>query len=120
MNSKDISAENTIKYFKACCDIYEYGGKVFLELEMPGVSQENLDIKVADDMLIIHGRKHIAQEKGSFLVKEIREGDYHHEYSIDDTIDRNKIEASLKNGIATISMGIKESEKPRKISISVK
>ncbi|HAX17662.1 MAG TPA: heat-shock protein Hsp20 [Actinobacteria bacterium] len=106
------------KYYKACCDIYEKEGRVFIELEMPGVSKDNLEVKIDNDLLIINGTKKINSPEGYYLLREIRQADYHHEYTIDYTIDRNRIEASLNNGIAAVSMGIKESEKPRKITIT--
>ena len=105
------------KHFKACCNIFEKNGQVFLELEMPGVSKENLEMKIENDILYIHGKKTANIEKGRFLLKEVRDGDFYHEFTLDNTIDRNKIEATLSKGVATIVMGIKESEKPRKIEI---
>jgi HSP20 family molecular chaperone IbpA len=41
-------------------------------------------------------------------------------YVIDDTIDCSKINASLEKGILTLTLGIKESEKPRKINVVAK
>lgn len=106
--------------FPACCDIYHENDKVILRMEMPGVSKEKLNIQVNNDKLIIDGERTFPEAKGDYLMREIRHGDYHHEFSIDDTIDRNKIEAAIKNGLVTISLGIKESEKPRKIKVEVK
>ena len=122
MSDKDVRETGAVKKFiRACCDVFDDSGKVYINLEMPGVSKENLSVKVEGDRLIIHGaRKSSEGNDGKYIVREIREGDYHHEFTLDDTIDRNKIEASLKNGIALITLGVKESEKPRKISIDVK
>jgi HSP20 family protein len=93
---------------------------VVLNMEMPGVAKENLNIRVDNDRLIIDGLKSQPLTKGNFRLKEIFDGDFHMEYTIDDTVDRNKIEAMTKNGIVTLKLGIKESEKPRKISVNVK
>jgi HSP20 family protein len=109
--------EKKRKTYPAVCDIYENDGKVICKLEMPGVGRENLDIKVDGDKLIINGRKTTAPLKGEYRVHEIREGDYYHEFAIDDTIDRNKIDAAIKNGVVTLTLGIKEAEKPRKINV---
>jgi HSP20 family protein len=107
-------------YLPALCDIYREEDTVTLIMEMPGVSKDNLDVKVDGDKLMIHGKKDFDDSKGKYILREIKVCDYHHEFSIDDTIDRNKIEASIKNGIVEISLGIKESEKPRKIKVNVK
>ncbi len=101
----------------ACCDIYEQEGKVYLTMEMPGVSKEDLEIKVDDNKLFISGRKELRHPDGEFRIREIREGDYHHVFTIDNTIDRDKIDAEIKNGILNVVLSIKESEKPRRIEI---
>lgn len=108
------------KTFPACCDIYSEGDNVVLQLEMPGVSRENLQVHVDGDLLIVHGNKRIPAVGGEFHIREIPDGDYHQEYTLDDTIDRDKISASINNGIVTITMQLKETVKPRKIKINAK
>lgn len=112
--------EGKRKTYQAACDIYEDNGKVICKMEMPGVSKEALDIKVDGDRLIVDGRKTTRQPEGNYRIHEIRDGDYHHEFTIDDTIDRNKIDAVIKNGVVTLALSIKEAEKPRKINIVAK
>ncbi|MBN2510738.1 MAG: Hsp20/alpha crystallin family protein [Spirochaetales bacterium] len=106
------------KTCQAPCDIFHESDKVICKLEMPGVSKDSLEVKVDGDRLIIDGRKPAHDTKGEYRIREIRTGDYHQEFTIDDTVDRNKIDASIKNGVVTISLGLRESEKPRKIQIS--
>jgi len=117
MSTKEIETKNRRQY-PACCDIYEDKGNVILKMEMPGVSKENLEIKIDGDILVIHGKKEIpSNEKATYHIREIRNGDYHHEYTIDDTIDREKINASLEKGVLTLTLSVKESQKPRKINV---
>jgi len=111
---------DTVKHrmYQACCDIYEDKGNVILKMEMPGVTKENLDIKIDNNILMIHGRKERTDaDKTHYLLREIKDGDYYHEYSVDDTIDKNKIDATLDKGVVTLTLSIKESEKPRKITV---
>lgn len=112
--------EGKRRIYPAACDIYEENGKVFCKLEMPGVNKETLDIKVDGDRLIIDGRKPTGQPKGDYRIHEIRDGDFHHEFTIDDTIDRNRIDAAIKNGVVTLTLSIREAEKPRKINVVTK
>jgi len=112
--------EGKRRIYPAACDIYEENGKVICKLEMPGVSKEALDIKVDGGRLIIDGRKTTEQPKGEYRLHEIRDGDFHHEFTIDDTIDRNKIDAVIRNGVVTLTLYIKEAEKPRKINVVTK
>ena len=106
-----------MKRFPAPCDIIHDSDSVTLYLEMPGVTKETLDIRVDKDLLIIDGHKENIEMEGKYLIHEIKSSDFHQEYTIDDTIDRNNINAAIKNGIVTLSLGVKESEKPKKIKV---
>ncbi|MBN2532698.1 MAG: Hsp20/alpha crystallin family protein [Spirochaetales bacterium] len=120
METKQITGQDR-RVCPSCCDIYEDDGKIILKMEMPGVEKENLDIQIDDSLLKIHAGKNTLEYKDAkYLVREIRDADYHHEFTIDDTIDRNKIDAKLNQGILTLTLHIKESEKPRKINVVAK
>jgi HSP20 family protein len=112
---KELQKERT---YPAACNIYQNPDSVTLYLEMPGVTKENLDIRIDKDLLIIDGKKEREVPDGKYMVHEIKSGNYHQEYTIDDTIDRNNVNASIKNGIVTLTLGVKESEKPRKIKVT--
>ncbi|MBN2737185.1 MAG: Hsp20/alpha crystallin family protein [Spirochaetales bacterium] len=103
--------------YRAACDIYHEEDKVVLTMEMPGVTKEDLNIRIDGNVLYIHGQKKLHHENGEYRMREIPEGDFYHEFTLDDTIDRNKVDAQLKNGVVTLVLRIKESEKPRKINV---
>ncbi|MBN2351043.1 MAG: Hsp20/alpha crystallin family protein [Spirochaetales bacterium] len=102
----------------APCDIFEEGGKIMLRLDMPGVTKESLSIHVENDELQISGKRDaVAAGAGRYLVREIPDRDFYQAYTLDATIDRDKIEAELVNGQLIIALSLKESEKPRKIEV---
>ena len=115
MNRNEIEARRMVR--SACCDIFNGEDQVILRLEMPGVTKKDLDVKVDNDLLIISGKKELANVDGKYLIREIKSGDYHQEFTLDDTIDRQNIDASIKNGVVTIVLSLKESEKPKKIQV---
>ena len=97
-NKKELHSKKTVP---AVCDIYHDKESVVMTLEMPGVSKESLEIKVDKDLLIINGKRTIFPADGEYLIKEIEDCDYHQEYTIDDTIDRENIDAKIQNGVVT-------------------
>jgi HSP20 family protein len=106
---------------RACCDVLEKDGEITLKLEMPGVTKEGLKVNIDGDQLEIRGMRDVRiPEGGEYLIHEIRDADFYQLYTIDETIDRNKIDASLKNGVLTLKLGVKESQKPRRIEIAAK
>ncbi len=114
MSEKEINEQ---RYFAARYNIYKTGYKMFLDLEMPGVSKEDLNIQVEGNHLMVEGVKSTGQLAGKYRIHEMKEGVYRNIFTLDDTIDKDKIEGAVKNGIVNISLDIRESEKPRKIEI---
>lgn len=98
--------------------IKEEDGKVLLTVEMPGVSKDNLDIQLNNDELHISAtRDDNIEVDGYYLLRERPCADYKKVFTIDDTIDREKVDATMDNGILYLTLYIKESVKPRKIEV---
>lgn len=102
--------------FVPLTDIWETPEEIILKLDMPGVSKENLDIKVESDMLKIHGKIE-AQQSGNQLYAEQRFGDFYREFSLSNDLNQDKINASIQAGILTVKIAKSEKVKPRKIQI---
>lgn len=99
------------------CDIREEQDQIVMRLEMPGVNKSGLDINIEGDKLIIEGTRTVDAGTGKSLIREINQNDFRMEYTIDETIDRNSIEASLNQGILLLTLGLSEEVKPRKIEV---
>lgn len=92
-------------------------GNIRLRLEMPGVSSDRLEIEVENRELRITGRRSAQPPEGEYLLRERREGSFHRAFTLDDTIDPDKIDAAMDAGVLTVTLRRKESEKPRKIAV---
>lgn len=90
---------------------------VMLKLEMPGVTRDDIEITVDGDKLNVQGHRAPMPESARYVVRERQHGDFAHSFTIDDTIDRTKIDAGMENGVLTIQLHIREEEKPRKITV---
>lgn len=115
-----MNTKKTTRTRKATCSIYHEDNKVLLELEMPGVNRENLNINIENNILKIHGTRTPGQDtekKEKYLIREIMNDDYYQEYTIDETIDQEKVSASVRQGLVRIELNMKESILPKKIDI---
>lgn len=98
--------------------IREEEGKVVLQLEVPGVKKEDINVSIEDDQLRIQApRREERIENGTYILRERNCGDYEKLFTIDNSIDRDNIDAKMENGILTITLQFKEEVKPRKIKI---
>jgi HSP20 family protein len=107
--------EQHIRPYCFICE--EEQGVITLKLEMPGVSKEDLVIDVDGNELHITGKRKSRYPDNAYLIRERRPGTYYQSYTLDDTIDRSKIQASLADGVLSVTLQRKEAEKPRKIAI---
>ncbi len=106
------------RYLNPVTDICKDDGKVLIRLEMPGVEKEQLDIQIDGDELVISGRRRNETIDGTYLVRERVLADYRKVFTIDETIDRDKVSARMENGVLHLELNVKEAVKPKKIAIS--
>ncbi len=108
------------KQFMPAVDIYETDKAVTVLAEMPGVAKNGIAINLEDGILTIKGSRH-KEEIGpkTVLLQEYEAGGYMRRFSMAETIDQEKIEASMTNGILQIVLPKTEPAKPRKIEVKV-
>lgn len=128
MNSlfRDLSGnENndvlTAASFVPAVDIYEDEHKVVLKLEVPGIKQEDLDVRVENNTLTVRGeRKFDKEEKEeNFHRIERRYGSFYRAFTLPTTVDTEHIEAGYDAGILQLSLQKKAEAKPKQIKVNV-
>lgn len=97
-------------------DIYESQDEILLVADMPGVTKEDLDVRIDKEVLAIEGKKNFAADKG-LLRCEMEPCTYARSFSLPKTIDSDKINASLERGVLTLHLPKRESVKPRQIQV---
>lgn len=101
-------------------DIWETPDAFNLEAEIPGVSKENLDVKLEDGVLTIIGRINAGGPEGMQSVhSEYQSRNFERAFEISNGIEGDKISADLKNGILHIVLPKIEAVKPKQIAIKV-
>lgn len=90
----------------------------FLRAELPGVSAENLDIQTMGRNITISGERRIESDREAKYHRREREsGRFSRAVALPGEINRDKIEAALKNGVLELKVPKSEAAKPRKIDI---
>jgi HSP20 family protein len=89
-----------------------------LEVEMPGVNKDGLDISVENNELTIIGRRSLPTVEGTLLHHESRPENFRRTFELDPSIDADKISAKIDQGLMTLTLPKAEHVKPRKIAVS--
>ncbi len=107
--------------FIPAVDIYEDAQHVALKLEIPGIRQEDLDIRVENQTLSVRGeRKFEAEEKEeNFHRIERRFGSFVRSFTLPQTVDTDTVKASYENGVLKISISKKAEAKPKQIKVEL-
>jgi HSP20 family protein len=105
------------RVFIPAVDIFETPQSLVLVADMPGVAGDNVTLDLKENLLTIHGQVGPSPEKETPLVQEYAIGDYYREFQVGELIDKNKIEASVKNGVLTLTLPKAEKAKPRRIEV---
>ena len=100
-------------------DIYETENELVLKADLPDVELKDLDVRVENQTLTIAGERkfeHKDQGKGFHRV-ERSYGNFARSFAVPNTFDTDKINASFKNGVLTVTLPKKEAAKPRQIKV---
>ncbi len=85
--------------------------------ELPGMDEKNIEVKVTDGRLTIKGEKQEEKEekRKDYYLHERHFGSFQRSFEVPDTVDPDKIEASFKKGVLTVTLPKKpEAQKPAK------
>ena len=100
-------------------DVSEEKDRYVLEAELPGMSQKDVDVHVEDNTLTIKSAKQEEEERNEegYLVRERRSRSFSRSFVLPKDVDRDKVEASFRNGLLTLSMPKTAESKARQIKI---
>jgi len=107
--------------FTPAVDIYEDAHKVVLKLEVPGIEEKDLDVRVENNTLTVKGeRKFEAEEKEqNFHRIERRYGSFFRAFTLPSTVDAEHVAASYTAGVLKLELAKKPEAQPKQIRINV-
>jgi HSP20 family protein len=98
--------------------LMEDGDGYTLQVEMPGVNKEGLEISVENNELTILGYRSLPTIEGTLIHRESRPHNFRRTFELDPSINTGKISAKIEQGIATLTLPKAEEVKPRKIAVA--
>ena len=100
-------------------DIYETENEIVLSAELPGVNEDDVEIKIEDRTLSLRGERKLEKETKEENYHRIERsyGSFYRSFTLPNNVDMEKIKAEHDNGILKIMMPKKPELKPRKIKV---
>ncbi len=116
--TRDGDRAQTERFIAPPASVTESAEGYMLEIEMPGVKKDGLDISVENSELTVIGRRSLPAVEGTLIHHESRPENFRRKFEIDRSIDAEKISAKIDQGLVTLTMPKAEHVKPRKITVS--
>jgi HSP20 family protein len=117
-NPASAAQSRRIEYITPRANLHHDGEGYTLELEMPGVAKDGVEITVEDGKLTLTGRRVEEQSFGRPVYRERSQNEYRRVFDLDPSIDADKITASMNQGLLTVRLLKSEAVKPRKITVA--
>ncbi len=106
------------RVFAPLADIYETNERIFVLADMPGVDEQTIDITLEKNVLTIEGYTSSQTEAGLRLVHcESPEGNYRRVFLLSEEVDREGIEATVKDGVLKLVLPKSAKAMARKITV---
>jgi HSP20 family molecular chaperone IbpA len=113
-----IERVRTAKLFNPDVDIVERKNDIVVIADMPGIDEASVDITLENNVLSIYGKLDWdVPEKLKLIHGEYGIGDYQRVFTLSEDVNRDKIEATVNNGVLKIVLPKAEVAKTKKIAV---
>jgi len=106
-----------LRAFTPLADVEETTDAYLVEIELPGVKRDDVDIEVAGRRVTVHGERKEKERVGFLRTRERTVGRFHYEVTLPGDVDEDHVDASLDEGVLTVRLPKPESQRPRRIEI---
>jgi len=116
--TEDSERTRECSCFVPRADIYEVDDQIVIVADVPGAEKDTIDVTLEKNILTIDAYVNSAAPEGySLSFAEYEVGDYQRSFRLSDEIDREKIQASVKDGVLRLYLPKSDAARMRKISV---
>jgi HSP20 family protein len=107
--------------FAPLVDIYEDEHNIALKLEVPGIDEKDIDVRIEGNTLTVHGERKFEKEEKeeNFRRVERQYGSFTRSFTLPNTVDAEKAQAHYDKGILKVQLAKKAEAKPKQIKVNV-
>ena len=99
-------------------NVWEDDKHLHVEMDVPGMTMDNLEVEVVDRNLVIKGNREESKDDGRTYHRRERVcNEFVRSFSLDDEVDAQKVDAVLKNGVLTVLLSKNPEIQPRRIEV---
>ncbi len=110
----------TTTNFAPPVDIYEDGHNITLKIDVPGIDEKDIDVRIEGNTLTVHGERKIEKEEKeeNFRRVERQYGEFTRSFTLPSSVDTEQVNANYDNGVLKIALAKKAEAKPKQIQVN--
>ena len=103
-------------------DVYEDEHNITLKIEVPGIDEKDIDVRLENHTLTVHGERKFEKEEKEENYRRVERqyGSFTRSFTLPNTVDAEKVSANYDKGILKIKLAKKAEAKPKQIKVNVK
>jgi len=107
--------------FAPAVDVYEDEHNVTLKIEVPGIDEKDIDVRVENNILTVHGERKIEKEEKEENYRRIERqyGSFSRTFTLPNTVDTESASANYDKGVLKVTLAKKAEAKPKQIKVNV-
>jgi HSP20 family protein len=107
--------------FAPAVDVYEDEHNITLKLEVPGIDEKDIDVRVENNTLTVHGERKFEKEEKEENYRRIERqyGSFSRTFTLPNTVDTESVSADYDKGVLKIKLAKKSEAKPKQIKVNV-
>src|SRR6266496_5062929 len=111
----------TTTSFAPPVDIYEDEHNITLKLEVPGIDEKDIDVRIENNTLTVHGERKFEKEEKEENYRRVERqyGSFTRTFSLPNTVDQESVQADYDKGVLKIKLAKKAEAKPKQIRVNV-
>ena len=111
----------TTTNFAPPVDIYEDEHNITLKMEVPGIDEKDIDVRIENTTLTVHGERKFEKEEKeeNFRRVERQYGSFTRSFTLPSAVDTGQVSANYDKGVLKISLAKKAEAKPKQIKVNV-
>ena len=111
----------TTSSFAPSVDVYEDEHNFTLKIEVPGIDEKDIDVRLENNTLTVHGERKIEKDEKEENYRRVERhyGSFTRTFTLPTTVDSEKVAATYDKGVLKIALPKKAEAKPKQIKVNV-
>jgi HSP20 family protein len=111
----------TSSAFAPPVDVYEDEHSVVLKIEVPGIDEKDIDVRIENNTLSVHGERKFEKEEKEENYRRVERqyGSFTRTFTLPNTVDQESVQANYDKGVLKVKLAKKAEAKPKQIKVNV-